>query len=171
MKTYTFRRSQKSEAKMLIVYFLLMAVLVAIDQALKFLVLTKLKDTDLPVLGDFIHLYYMSNTGAAFSLLEGRMPLLITVTLIMIAVCIFLLVRHKISGKAGNIALVLISAGGMGNLIDRIFRGYVVDYIYPKFIHFAVFNFADSCVVVGAILLCVYLLIVEKNADSRVKIK
>jgi len=73
----------------------------------------------------------------------------------------FILFSQRIKSTLASISLLLISAGGIGNLIDRIFRVYVVDFINPKFINFAIFNIADSFVVVGAILLCIYLFIRE----------
>jgi signal peptidase II len=171
MQTYIFRRRKKYPVKLLVMYFMLIAVLVAVDQAVKMLILNKYKYADLPLIGDFVRLSYAENTGAAFSKFQGQMPLLITATIIMVGVCVFLLVARKLEGKAGNIALALICAGGIGNLIDRISRGYVIDYIYPKFINFAIFNIADSCVVIGAILLCIYLLVHEKNAQNKIGIK
>ena len=67
-----------------------------------------------------------------------------------------------------KLSCALINAGAIGNFLDRIFRGYVVDMIELTFIDYPVFNFADCCVVVGAILMCVYVIFVEeKDKNSR----
>jgi signal peptidase II len=171
MKVLRIKRRTKYPLFAVIVYFLIMAALVAVDQAVKQLVVTKYKNSDLPLIGNYIRLYYTENTGAAFSIMQGKMMLLIIATSVMVAVCITLLITQKLEGKSANMALALISAGGLGNLIDRIFRGYVVDFIYPAFIRFAIFNIADSCVVAGALLLCLYLIIYEKKAKDKETVK
>lgn len=167
MKTYTFRRGMRPRLWVTVLCLAAVAALVAIDQAVKQFIVTNFEGKDIPLLGDFMHIYYVRNTGAAFSLFQGRTVLLSVITSVMIVVCIWLLVRGLPRGGFGKAALVFIAAGGLGNLIDRIVRGYVVDYLYPKFINFAIFNIADSCVVIGAIIICIYLIASEKNPQSR----
>ena len=150
-----------------LLYFALAAVLIAADQLVKQLVVTKFQNADLPLIGNFIHLYYVENTGMAFSMLQGKTLLLIVSTAAMVAVCVYLLIAQKLEGWTGNVSLALICAGGAGNLIDRIFRGYVIDYIYPKFINFAIFNIADMCVVAGAAVLCLWLLLSGRPKQGR----
>jgi len=167
MKQFIFKRDGKYPLISVLVYFMTIAVLVSADQFVKHLVATKYKNVDLPLIGNFIRLYYVENTGMAFSKLQGKIMLLIIATAIMVTICLFLLLIQRLEGKVGNIALALICAGGIGNLIDRVSRGYVIDYIYPRFINFAIFNIADCCVVVGAILLCMYLLLFEKSTGNK----
>jgi signal peptidase II len=167
METYTFRREMRPRPWITVLCLASIAGLVAIDQAVKQFIAANFEGRDIPLLGDFMHICYVRNTGAAFSILEGRTVLLAVITAIMIIACIVLLIRGLPRGGVGKAALVLIAAGGIGNLIDRIARGYVVDYLYPKFINFAIFNIADCCVVIGAIIICVYLILNEKNAKSR----
>ncbi|MBQ3005171.1 MAG: signal peptidase II, partial [Clostridia bacterium] len=82
--------------------------------------------------------------------------ILTVVTLIIIVFCMVLLLSRKIKSLFVNICLLLVTAGGIGNVIDRIIYGYVVDFIEPLFIDFAVFNFADCCITVGAFMLIGY---------------
>ena len=104
----------------------------------------------------------MENRGAAFGIFQGRVGLLSIVTLAVIAVAVWLLISGKIRHKLAMWSVGLIVAGGLGNLIDRIFRAFVVDYldVSPLF-HFPVFNFADCCVVIGTALMIFYILVLE----------
>lgn len=146
-------------------FFLLLAgFLVVVDQVAKLKVLELL----LPigrheVISGFFSLTYVENRGAAFGILQGRTQLLAIVTgIVLVALMVFLLV-----GKMGNLALwavTLILAGGTGNLIDRIYRGYVVDYLdFSALFGFPVFNFADCCVVVGTFLLLLSILLHDRT--------
>ena len=109
---------------------------------------------------DILHLRYIENTGSAFSSFSGQRVLLLTVTGIAMAVCIFLLVRYALRGRPLLFwSLTMIIGGGIGNMIDRIFHsGAVVDYLDLQLFRFAVFNFADCFVTVGTALLFVYIL-------------
>lgn len=99
---------------------------------------------------------YQENTGAAFSSFSNSTTLLTVATVIILIACLILLLTKKLKSKFMNVCLVLVTAGGIGNVIDRIANGFVVDFIEPLFIDFAVFNFADCCITVGAILMIAY---------------
>lgn len=146
--------SNKRNIPKLIGYFIAMAALVLIDQWTKFLVLRDLAGgkvvTPLPRILQF---RYAENTGAAFSVLTGRTMFLSAVTFVILAVAIGLLLCEKIPGVLNQVSLVLMVSGGIGNLIDRVHRHYVVDFIEVLFTKFAVFNFADCCVTIGAVIL------------------
>ena len=130
----------------------IIAVLVVIDQLIKLAVLKYLEPIgSLTVIPKVIQLSYLENTGAAFGSF-GKYTAVLSAALI-----IFLLSKRLKFGVAYS-AITLIVSGGLGNLIDRIFRGYVIDYIEPLFVNFAVFNFADILVTVGAAILIVYLI-------------
>ncbi len=146
----------------------LWAVLVVADRLTKTAVAANMTEgEDIPVLGPLLHLFYLRNTGAAFSMLDslsfGRW-LLVGVTLVLIGVCIWALFSGKVRPLMGRIALSMIIGGGLGNLIDRIATGRVIDFLYFQFIHFAVFNLADSFVVIGAILFCLSLFLSRETA-------
>lgn len=145
-----------------VLYILGIAVLVAADQLAKLWVLNYLQKVGtIHVIGNYLTFTYESNTGAAFSILQGQRLLLIALPLILSAVCLYLILSRRLHSVLGDMAMMLIVAGGIGNLTDRIFRGYVVDFIYLAKINFAVFNVADSCVTVGAVLLILFVLMQE----------
>lgn len=120
---------------------------------------------------DWMHLRYLENDGAAFSMLSGSRGFLIVFPIIMIAGCLYALHRLGKTHKWLYAALPLIAAGGLGNLIDRIFRGgRVVDYFDFQLCKFAVFNFADVCVTVGVALMIIGILFLEKELPEAKKL-
>lgn len=152
------------------------AALVGVDQWIKIWAIENLQGQPsrsfLPI-GDFdwMHLTYTENTGAAFSILSGSRVFLIVFPLIMIVVCIVMLHRFYREHRWVLVTLPLMIAGGIGNLIDRIFRGgAVVDYLDLQLFDFAIFNFADCCVSVGVILLITCILFVEKEEPTAKKL-
>lgn len=146
------------------------ALLVGADQLFKYLVLEHLTQVaTLPLIDGVLHLTYVENRGAAFGTLQGQRWILIGVTgLVLVGAVVFLL-----SGRIKEHMLIwgcsLIIAGGFGNLVDRIFRGFVVDYLDFRLINFYVFNLADACVCVGVGLVLLYLLIIEPLREKRKK--
>ena len=154
----------------MIPYFLLIAVLVALDQAVKLLV-----RACIPLHGsvDFIphvmDLTYVQNTGMAFSLFREHTWLLALLSAVVAAVLIAALVRRAVTHPFGAVSLSLVIAGALGNLIDRVFLGYVTDMFRTLFIDFAVFNVADICIVVGGIAFCVYFLFFFEKYEKRGK--
>ena len=157
---------------------LVIAVLVAADQGLKFLAIKYLQPIgSFPVLDGVLQLSYVENTGAAFGIFRDHTTLLTVFTAVVVAGGFVLLVSGRLKDRLALAAATLILAGGVGNLIDRAARGFVVDYIEPLFVEFAVFNFADMLVCVGAGLLVLYLLLdlvrerrraKKETADGRV---
>lgn len=144
-----------------------MLALVALDQLIKLLVIDYLKPIgSLPLIDGFIQLNYAENTGAAFGSFSGYTNLLSIFTLILIIVGTLALMLKKIKFGVEYVCVALIIAGGLGNLIDRVFRGFVVDYIEPLFIDFAIFNFADILVTCSAFVL-IFWLIYEIYGDSK----
>jgi signal peptidase II len=149
-------------------YLLGIALLAAFDQITKLLVERNLKQLDpTPVLGKFLMLYYIENRGAAFGILEGYRPLIIGLCAVLSVVCIGLILLRVLHSVLGDISLMLVAAGGLGNLIDRAFRGYVIDFIDFDALHFAIFNFADSCVTIGVLLLVIYVIRREGESGRR----
>lgn len=133
--------------------------LAALDQLIKVCATTYLLPVgSRPLISGFIELRYVLNDGMAFSLLSGRRWLLIGVTgVVLLAVAIALIV-HKMP-RLERIVWMLVLGGGLGNLIDRVRTGVVVDYLNFQFIDFPVFNFADICVCTGVGLLVLSLLL------------
>ncbi len=112
---------------------------------------------------------YVENTGAAFSSFSNNTKILTVVTLIIIVFCLILLMSKKIKPLFINICLLLVTAGGIGNVIDRVMYGFVIDFIEPLFIDFAVFNFADCCITVGAFMLIGYEIYELINERKNIK--
>lgn len=143
---------------------LVIIILVVIDQLIKVIAQSLLLSAGEPVtfISGFLQFRYVENTGAAFGFFSEHTELLTGVTAtIIIVVTILLFVgifTKKVQPGVFLVSIMLLISGGMGNLIDRILRGYVIDYIEPVFVDFAVFNFADCLVTVGAGLLIAWLI-------------
>ena len=142
-----------------IIYFVMFAVLLWFDRFLKNLVMNNMQLGDaIPSKDAFFSIYYVRNTGVAFSLLDGHTGALIVMQSILFAVvavaCVitYIRIRHPLI----QTGLVWIVSGGAGNLIDRISYGHVVDFISVG--TFPVWNFADMCIVGGCILLGIFIL-------------
>lgn len=133
--------------------------LVVADQLIKLLVIARLKPIgSLSVVNGFLRLNYVENTGAAFGSLSSHTAILSIITLLAVIVGFYYLLSEKIKFGFEYICILMVMSGGVGNLIDRVFRGFVIDYIEPLFIDFAVFNFADILVTCGAVLLIIWLI-------------
>lgn len=118
---------------------------------------------------EILNLTYCENTGAAFSIFKNNTTMLSIVTSLFLAALIFYLFKTKSKSKFMFICLAMIIGGGAGNVIDRFYRGFVIDYIDFRIINFAIFNFADICIVVGIILLMVYILFIEGKEMKKPK--
>ena len=134
------------------------AVLVAIDQWIKAWATANLMPVGaMPLIPGVVELRYSLNEGMAFSLLWGRQGFLIAVTSVaLIALTVYLFWKRP--PLVERIACTMVLGGGVGNLIDRVVSGRVVDYINLQFIDFAIFNFADIYVTGGIALLFVAVL-------------
>lgn len=142
--------------------------LVGIDQLIKAAVVSHMAEFDsLAAIPGLLDITYVKNFGAAFSLLNQRTGLLIGLVSVIILAGLYLLFTRRIQGAWLLTGATMVLAGGIGNLIDRIRLGYVVDYldIRPLF-SFAIFNFADCCVVLGACVCAVYLLLIEPRHNA-----
>lgn len=111
-----------------------------------------------PVLQDVFHLTYLENTGAAFGILPGQRWLFIVLKVLVSIAIVYLLIRLQNENKLFRIGLTFVLGGAVGNLIDRIRFGYVVDMFDFTLINYPVFNIADTSVIVGVILLGYYLI-------------
>ena len=120
------------------------------------------------IIDNVLYFTYTHNTGVAFGLFEGAFWLFIPITLLISAGLIWWLIKNRPLHPLMRIASGLILAGGIGNLIDRIFLGYVRDFIHVN-IKFAIFNIADSMVVIGAILLGIYVLFIHDKYIKTLK--
>ena len=156
----------KSAAARAALPLLVIAALVALDQAVKRWAAANLSPFDeIPVINGFISFTYVENRGAAFGLLQNGRWFFIPVTSLILLVIIYFYVKlpQTRAYKFVRATLVLITAGAVGNFIDRLFNGYVVDMLEFKFITFPVFNVADMCVVTGTFALAFVMLFIVKD--------
>lgn len=148
---------------------ILSIIFIIIDQLSKIIIVNNLTNNkSIEVIKSFFYLTYTNNKGAAFSILTGRRILLILVALIVIGVLIYYVIKNKIEGKVNKIALSLVIGGSIGNLIDRILRGAVVDFIDIKIFgyNFPIFNLADTFIVIGVFLLIIEMFRKEHKNDN-----
>ena len=114
---------------------------------------------------NFVSLTYLQNRGAAFSILQDQQWLFAIITLVVMVGAIWYLHKHMEDSLWMVLGLTLIIAGGLGNFIDRISQGFVVDMFPLDFINFAIFNVADSYLTVGVIILLIAMLKEEINGN------
>ena len=134
-------------------------LIIAGDQLTKYLVTVMMEQNEvITVIPGILNLNrIIPNSGAAFGIFAGQTWFLITITCIIMVICVCMLVRKTFQSKWMFWSLVLVLSGGIGNLIDRIFRGgNVIDFLEFGFIDFPVFNVADCAVCVGAFMIVVY---------------
>ena len=170
---------------------LFFVLLVVIDQLIEVWVVNTIKDKPLPIIDGVLELHYLENTGAAFGMLKDKQWIFYLLTVIVLAAVIFLIIRifRQLQRYLGKVyenesifkkksydqcifmfyTFAVLCAGAVGNMIDRIVNGYVVDYIYFKVINYPIFNFADICVNVSAIMLVIFFIFFYRE-DENLKI-
>ncbi len=153
--------------RLLVVYFLISALLVGLDQWSKYLTVQNISlgETKEFIPG-FLSLTHLRNTGAAWSLLEGKMIFFYVITVIVSVVIIYLLIKNYKKSIWYSVGLSFVLAGAIGNFIDRVRLGYVVDMLQTDFMNFPIFNVADSTLVVGVICIFIYLILDENAAKE-----
>lgn len=159
---------------MIYISLIFVIALVLIDQTIKFFIMSNVDMYEtfytLKVGGhDLFSITHVRNEGAAWSILSGKTALLVAIAAIAILVVLFLIASGRFKLKFEVIMLSFIMAGGIGNLIDRIKYNEVIDYIRTDFIDFPIFNFADICVVIGAVGFCITYLIVDTLKEKKKK--
>ncbi len=157
MHTMPIKGRKKKE---IILSFLSIALIISIDQSTKLLIRHNLKIGDsIPILKNILHITFVSNTGAAFSLFKNSTLLFVLVSIIAILIISRLIIRSINRGDflhniGVNISFILILSGALGNLIDRLNLSYVVDFIDVRI--WPVFNIADISITIGTFLLVCY---------------
>ena len=149
-------------------YALLLAACIAGDQLLKYWVVRHLEiGQSAAFLPGLVRLTRLHNTGAAWGSFSGSTALLTAVTAVLLVAVAWLVLKKVIRHPLGLCAAILVLGGGIGNMIDRICRGYVVDMFDLEFMSYPIFNLADCFVVVGVILGAVYYLWFYDKYDGR----
>lgn len=159
---------KKNKLKFIIGSLVLIVALIILDQASKYLAVNILKDkSDIILIKGIFQLHYLENTGAAFSMLEGKQIFFAILTPILVTILFFILYRLPFNKKYLPLQyiIIFIIAGAIGNYIDRILNHYVVDFLYFSLINFPVFNVADIYVTCSVILLILLILFYYKDQD------
>lgn len=152
------------------VFTILAAVLLALDQWVKHWITANLPLGEaLPFLPGLVELRTVHNYGAAWSSFSGMRWLLVIVTSCIVLAVLFVLARQIVRHPLGVAACFLVVSGGLGNIIDRVRLGYVVDMFNFLFMDYPVFNVADICVVCGCVLGAVYYLFLYEKYDKKGK--
>ncbi|MDY0405951.1 signal peptidase II [Virgibacillus sp. 179-BFC.A HS] len=147
-------------------YYLLSIIIIVLDQLTKWIIV---KTMDLyesiPVIMDFFYITSSRNRGAAWGILQGQMIFFYVITLIVIVGVVYFMSRYAKDSIWLGLGLSLILGGAIGNFIDRILRGEVVDFLdfYIFNYHFPIFNVADSSLCVGVVLIIIATLIDERK--------
>ena len=149
-----------------IMYPLIALLVIAADQITKYLVRTNMQPgARIPLIGDWMSLYYVRNTGTAFSMFEGNRYITVLLTSVLIIVCLIVIITEA---RAGHtlipVLLTFVAAGGISNLADRLMLGYVTDMISCG--SFAVFNVADIAVTCGCVLTMLALLLFYREEEA-----
>lgn len=158
---------KKINNKLLLVLISLISLI--IDLFSKIIVISYLKEMhNYKIISNFFSLFYIRNDGAAFSILEGKTTLLIILSIIFLLVLIKYIYNIKSINKLESISLGLITGGIIGNLIDRIIYGSVIDFLSFEIFNynFPIFNLADSFIVIGVLLLSISFIKEEKSVKK-----
>ena len=152
---------------MFVFSLVLIAVLIFADQLIKIIVNSCIDIggvVEVIKFGDFklFSLEHVRNSGAAWSIMQGKTWFLVGVPLIVCGLGVYYMYRQRDKSRLQLVSLAMLVAGGIGNLIDRVRLHEVIDYIKFEPVKFPVFNFADICVVVGALIFAIYIIFLDK---------
>lgn len=151
-------------------WIIITIIAILVDQIVKAIVSKELVDCIIAIIPNVLNLVYVQNTGAAFGIGNNSTSMFIAVNVIVIGLIVYFIFSKKEEiSKVILIALHLIIAGGISNLIDRVIRGYVIDYIdISQLIKYPVFNLADIFIVIGCITIAIC--IVKDNVVKKKKV-
>lgn len=145
---------------------------VVIDQVVKILVINKMAlQQSIIVINNFFNITYVRNTGAAWSILSGNVLLLIMISVLALVTIYYYLIKDKDLNKIDIVSYSMLIGGIIGNLIDRIVHGYVIDYLDFKIFNynFPIFNIADTLIVISIIIIGISLIVGEYREQNRNK--
>jgi signal peptidase II len=150
------------------IYFILAALIVLLDQMSKYLLTMKLSGGEIDrLLPGLLRMEYVRNTGAAFSFLSDMRWVLVAVSAVVIVLIAVGLIRYRDKiDLVGKLGLAFILGGALSNLADRALFGYVSDFFEFEFVRFAVFNVADIFITVGGVVFCLWYLFSGSKRDS-----
>ena len=145
--------------------------LILLDQVTKYLARIKLVDNPVPIIPNVFSFTYLENTGSIWGILQGKTLFLVILSLVLLGLLIGFL--YKLPSTSHflplRLCLLFITAGAIGNLIDRIWFGFVTDFLYFELIHFPIFNIADIYITVSEFVLIGLILFYYKDEDFQWK--
>lgn len=148
------------------IYYMLAALLIVIDQLSKWAILQNFELYEEKILlPGFLSLFYIQNRGAAWGIFEGRMIFFYIITVFVVGYLIYMFHKEKTDSKLVGVSFSLILAGAIGNFIDRLMNGFVVDMFRLDFVNFPIFNVADMCLTIGVALMLIHVLFFEKEEN------
>lgn len=145
---------------------------VVIDQVVKIIVINKMAlQQSITIINNFFNITYVRNTGAAWSILSGNVLLLIMISVLALVTIYYYLIKDKDLNKIDIVSYSMLIGGIIGNLIDRIVHGYVIDYLDFKIFNynFPIFNIADTLIVISIIIIGISLIVGEYREQNRNK--
>jgi len=156
----------------MIIWIAVIILSAAADQVTKLIIVNSYElGQTRPIIDGVLNFHYIQNKGAAWGILSDNRWVFITITAILLLILPYLLYKFRKVHVMFSLSLSLIIGGAIGNMIDRVFLGYVVDFIETAFINFPVFNVADSFVTVGAVMMFIYLIFIDKKLFASEKNK
>lgn len=151
-------------------YYILALLILILDQLTKWVVVTQMSlHHQIPIIENLLYFTSHRNKGAAFGILQGQMWLFFIVTVLVVAFVVYYIQTHAKESKLLGISLGLVLGGALGNFLDRLFRGEVVDFIdvYIFTYDFAIFNVADMALVIGVGILMVQIFLEEGKTREK----
>lgn len=154
----------------MIYYYLIALVVVGIDQFTKWLVVEHLTiGQQVEVIPGFLYWFSFRNNGAAWSILEGHMSFFYIITVIVVAVIIYIMQRYAKGKRLFGISLALILGGALGNFIDRLWRHEVVDFVQTVWgnYYFPIFNLADAALSIGVVCMLIFVFLDDRKTKGK----
>lgn len=149
-------------------YLIISLLVVGLDQGLKTYIVNNYAVNEVhQVIPGILSFNYLQNNGAAWNILPGQMILFYIISIIAIGVCLYFLFNKKYKNGLFDTGIALVLGGIIGNFIDRLHLKYVVDMLQLDFMHFNIFNIADSAITIGVILIFVYLIFLDKDETEN----
>ena len=151
-----------------IVYAAVAAFILAADQLVKLFITRNFELYEsFGSIGRIVDFVHVRNTGAAFSIMSGKVEILSVISIVFCVGVLVYWIKTRPVHPLLCTSLSMLAAGALGNAIDRIFRGYVVDFISLAFVDFPVFNIADMAITVGAVLIIIYVMFFDRENKNK----
>lgn len=154
------------------VYYIIALLVIAVDQLTKWLIVKTMElGESIEIIANFLYITSHRNKGAAFGILQGQMTFFYIITTIVVIFLVFYIQKEGMKNRFLGYSLALMLGGAIGNFIDRVFRGEVVDFIDMYFFtyDYPIFNVADSALVIGVIMIIIKMLKDERAAKGKNK--